>query len=194
LEHFETVKIFEHCRLIVGMVLSLALARLLNGIARFVQHPKKVQIYSVHLGWVFTILIFLVHFWWWEFKLVAITQWTFEAYLLVIVYAIIYFLLCALLFPDQMDEYTGFEDYFTSRRKWFFGIFALTFAIDVIDTMLKGEAHFHSLGIEYPIRIAGFIALSIAAMFIPNARFQKGFVLVSLLYELSFIFRLFHTQ
>lgn len=194
MEHIETVKIFEHCRLIVGFVLSLSLARLLNGIARFVQHPKKVRIYSVHLCWVFTILLFLIHFWWWEFRLISVRQWTFEAYLLVIVYAIIYFLLCALLFPDQMDEYTGFEDYFTSRRKWFFGIFALSFATDIFDTVLKGQAHLQALGPEYPIRIVTFIALSIVAMFTANLKFHKAFVTISLIYEVIFIFRLYHTQ
>jgi hypothetical protein len=56
--------LFAHVRLIVGMVISLAMARLLNGIAKFVQHPKKIKIYPVHMGWVLTLLLFLIHFWW----------------------------------------------------------------------------------------------------------------------------------
>ncbi|MBX9572613.1 MAG: hypothetical protein K2X77_27205 [Candidatus Obscuribacterales bacterium] len=194
MDHTITIKLFEHCRLIVGMVISLAVARLLNGLARFVQHPKKVKVYPTHIGWVFAILLMLLHFWWWEFKLINVTQWTFEAYTLVVLYAVVFLLLSSLLFPDQMDEYSGFEDYFVSRRKWFFGIFALSFVIDLADTALKGMTYFHSLGIEYPIRNAVYISFCIAAMFVKNKYFQIGFVLLSLIYQLSYIFRLYHTQ
>jgi hypothetical protein len=193
MDHLATIKVFEHCRLIVGMVLSLALARLLNGLARFIQHPKKVRVYSIHLCWVLAILLFLIHFWWWEFRLLNIQQWTFEAYLLVILYAIIFFLLCSLLFPDQMEEYKGYEDYFTSRRKWFFGIFALSFIVDFVDTALKGMPYFHSLGIEYPIRNVIYLLLCITAIFVSNKKFQLGFVVASLIYQLSYIFRLYDT-
>lgn len=188
-----SIKLFEHCRLIVGMVISLAVARLLNGLARFVQHPKKVKVYSVHLCWVFAILLFLIHFWWWEFKLINIERWTFEAYVLIISYAIVFFLLCSLLFPDQIDEYTGYEEYFNSRRKWFFGIFASTFIIDLLDTSLKGAAYFQSLGIEYPIRNAVYVGLCVAAMLISNKKFHLGFVVASLIYQISFIVRLYDT-
>ncbi|MBU6452951.1 MAG: hypothetical protein KGS72_14295 [Cyanobacteria bacterium REEB67] len=192
-QHLETVKIFEHCRLIMGMVLSLAVARLLNGLARFVQHPKKVRIYPVHLCWVFAILLHLIHFWWWEFKLIHVEQWTFEVYLMLILYAISIFLLCSLLFPDEMQEYSGFEEYFMSRRKWFFGIFGLSFVIDLADTALKGAEHFQSLGWEYPIRNFSYIVMCLVAAFSPNKKLQLAFVVIALVYELSYIFRLFHT-
>ncbi len=188
-----SVKVFEHLRLIVGMVLSLSVARLLNGVAKIVAHPKKIPIYSVHLGWVLAMLLFLIHFWWWEFKLSMVQQWTFEAYLLVVLYAVVFFLLCSLLFPDQMDDYTGFQDYFMSRRKWFFGILALSFILDIADTALKGMAYFNSLGLEYPIRSVVYIGLCVAAMFVSNPRFHLGFVTASLVYQLSFILRLYHT-
>ena len=44
-----------------------------------------------------------------------------------IAYAVTLFLLAALLFPDKLDEYRGYEDFFLTRRRWFFGVFALTF-------------------------------------------------------------------
>jgi hypothetical protein len=192
-EHTEIVKVFEHCRLIMGMVLSLAVARLLNGLARFIQHPKKMRIFSVHLCWVFAILLHLIHFWWWEFRLIHVERWTFEIYLMLISYSISIFLLCALLFPDDMGEYSGFEDYFMSRRKWFFGIFGASFLIDLADTALKGQAHFESLGWEYPLRCAAYIVMCIVGMLSPNKKLHLAFVLIALVYELSYIFRLFDT-
>jgi hypothetical protein len=185
--------LFAHVRLIIGMVISLAMARLLNGIAKFVQHPKKIKIYPVHMGWVLTLLLFLIHFWWWEFKLITIATWTFEAYLLVICYAIAFFLLSTILFPDQMEEYDGYKDYFMSRQKWFFGILAATFVLDILDGFLKGGAYVAKLGLELPVRNIVYFALCIAAMFIRNQRFQFGFVFCAMIYEISWIFRLYHT-
>jgi hypothetical protein len=81
MEHIEPIKIFEHCRLILGMVLSLSVARLLNGLARFVQHPNRTKIFLPHVLWSFAILLHLIHFWWWEFKLIYVREWVFEIYL-----------------------------------------------------------------------------------------------------------------
>jgi hypothetical protein len=36
----------------------------------------------------------------------------------------------ALLFPDNLDGYHGFKDYFYERKGWFLGILAFNSAID----------------------------------------------------------------
>ena len=43
--------------------------------------------------------------------------------------AVLALLLASLLFPDDMSDYDGYEDYFLSRRRWFFGLFATTFVV-----------------------------------------------------------------
>ncbi|UXN75472.1 hypothetical protein N8D56_12390 [Devosia sp. A8/3-2] len=69
----------------------------------------------------------LVLFWWWEFALFQINNWSFGLFFFLIFYAITLFLLAALLFPDNITEYAGYEDFFLKRRKWFFGLLATTF-------------------------------------------------------------------
>ena len=100
----------------MGMVVGLGVTRLLSGVARIMQHPKGYRLYSVHLAWVASVLLMLMHFWWWEFGLFAVEQWTFGIYLFIVSYAVLLFLLCALLFPDSMLDYTSYEDFFISRR------------------------------------------------------------------------------
>jgi hypothetical protein len=131
--------IFLHIRVVIGIILGLGITRLLTGVAAFVQHPGRQKLYWVHLAWVLSILITLVHFWWWEFWLVGLGHWNFGIYVFVIVFAILLFLLCALLFPTDIAEYAGYEDYFISRRRWFFGVFAATIVFDLVDTLLKGR-------------------------------------------------------
>lgn len=184
---------FTHVRIIIGIILGLSVSRLLTGLARFIQHPGKQNIYPVHIAWVAFILLSVIHFWWFEFSLRTIHLWTFEIYFFVIFYAGLYFLLCTLLFPDSMGEYTGYRDYFISRRKWFFGILALLYVADIVDTLLKGMDHYNLYGFEYPVRIALLIAASIVAMFTDNRRYHAIFVTVALLYEIGFTLRHFAT-
>lgn len=135
----------------------------------------------------------LVHFWWWQFGLYQIPAWTFGVYLFLIGYAVILFLLCAFLFPDSMQDYLGYKDYFLSKRAWFFGLLASTYLLDVVDTLLKGEAHFARFGNEYLIRTPLFVILCGVAAFTENKSFQLAFVTLTLVYQVSWIWRLFDT-
>ena len=185
--------IFTHVRIIMGIALGLGITRLLTGTAGFVQHPQRRRVSWVHMGWVLFMLVSLSHFWWWEFWLQGISDWTYEIYFFLISYTILLYFLCALLFPDNVDEYGGYEEYFLSRRKWFFGLLGVTFAFDFVDTLLKGVAHYERYGLEYLVRTPILIGLCIAAMFVGNRKLHAAFVIGILLYEASWILRQFRT-
>lgn len=182
---------FGHVRTIVGMVLGLSLARMVNGLTRFVQHPGTIKVYPIHLGWVIFIFITIVHFWWYEFHLSRVAVWTFPLYGFLIFYTMVFAALTALLFPDQMADYNGFEDYFERRKRWFFGLLAFASLLDVADTLIKGTDYLRSLGTEYPIRQAAFVAMSILATSITSKRAQLVLVFVAILYQVSWIIRLY---
>ena len=185
---------FMHVRIVISIIVGLCITTLLGGLSRFIQHPKRDQVSLLHLGWSVALLLWVIHFWWWEYGLSTVSRWTFEGYFFVIFYAILFFMLCKLLFPDDLKGYAGYEEYLISRRRWFFGFFAATFLVDVIDTQLKGSAYFRHFGIEYPIRIAVSLTLCVIAMFTANRRYQLCFMLVSFAYQVSFILRMYHTQ
>ena len=180
-------EVFVHVRIVLGMVVSLGLARLLLGSARLVQHPGQVKPYWVHLAWAFSLLLTLIHFWWWEFRLSTIGTWHFTLYFFIIVYAALIFLLCALLFPDSMAEYSGYKEYFYSRRGWFFGVLAVSYLIDLFDTLVKGREYYASLGPVYPWHIGLGIVLSITAGVTRSERFHAAFVIASIVYQIAFI-------
>jgi len=187
------VDLYQHVRVIISIILGLSIARLLNGVAGFVQHPWREQVWWVHLGWVGWMLVSVIGFWWWEFRLAEVPHWTFETYVFVFVYASIYFLLCTLLFPTDMAEYRGFQHYFTSRRGWFFGLLAASFLMDIVDTWLKGTQHLQAFGIEYPIRIACALVLCAAAIRIARPAFHGALVVFALLYQVSYFARFYST-
>ncbi|GBQ58952.1 hypothetical protein AA0498_2695 [Acidomonas methanolica] len=175
------------------MVIGLSVTRLLNGLVRIIQHPGQTPLYPVHIGWVLTLLLMLVHFWWWEFWLIALPSWTFQTYLFLIVYTIVLFFLSAFLFPDTISDYAGYEDFFLARRRWFFAFFALTVLFDLVDTLIKGPAHYAMFSAEYWFRVPVYLILCGIAIATPSRRFHIAFVTVGLLYEIIWILRHFET-
>jgi hypothetical protein len=183
---------FPHIRIVMGMVIGLGITRLLMGTAVLIQHPaQRPKLSTIHLLWAVSILVEMILFWWWEFELYALKDWSFGVFFFLIFYAITLFLLCALLFPDKLDEYDGYEDFFLKRRHWFFGIFALTFALDVLDSLIKGAPYFDNLGIGYLIQVPIGIALCLVAIRTTDRRYHLGLVLVHLAYQAAWITQLF---
>jgi len=178
---------FTHIRIIIGMVIGLGVARLLNGLARFVQHPGQEPIYSVHLGWSLFMLLSVVHFWWFEFALGRIQIWAFEAYFFVIAFAALYFFVAAVLYPDDMAEYSSYKDYFLARRTWIYGLLALMFVFDLIDTRLKGIDHFNALGLPYLIRQVTMIALILGGIRATRQTYHVALVGIVLLSQIWLI-------
>jgi len=189
---------FGHIRMVIGFILSLSIARLLVGAVKLIQHPGRTRPYWVHLLWALYIFLLLTHFWWWEFGLKTVGHWMFQEYFFIIVFITMYFTLCALLFPDDLKDYQrnsegSYEEYFYSRKKWFFGVLALSFVADVVDTALKGQEYFRHFGWEYPVRNTVHFILCLVAMQVTSRRFHAILVILFLLYEISYILRLFGT-
>lgn len=178
-----------HVRTVISIILGLSMARLLNGVAGLVQHPKKEHLWWLHLCWVVYMLVSITAFWWWEFQLTQVRALTFETYIFLIAYTAMLFLLCSLVFPTEISEYDGYRDYFMSRRAWFFGLLAATYLMDVVDTGLKGPQHFASLGPEYPVRIAALFVLCLVACVVRDLRFHAVFAVGGLIYLVSYIAR-----
>jgi hypothetical protein len=131
---------FGHVKTVIAIILGLSITHLLKGAAKLIQHPGRDKPYWIHLLWALYVFLLLVHFWWWEYHLNSIQRWVFPEYFFVITYITIYYVLCALLFPDDLRDYKGgFEEYFYSRKKWFFSVLALSFVADVVDTLIKGK-------------------------------------------------------
>jgi hypothetical protein len=187
----EMPDVFVHVRIIVGMMLGLSLAKLVNGMTAFVEHPRRQQIYPIHIGWTVFMLVSTVHFWWYEFALVKVQVWTFGLYFFVLGYAMLFVAIASLLYPDTLHEFAGFRDYFDSRRRWFYGLLTVMFVVDAIDTATKGTDHLRSLGWEYPIRQVLFIVGSLIAIFVANRVYQTVFVSIAVVYQVVWIFRIY---
>src|SRR6201999_3317676 len=143
-----------------------------------------------HLIWAASLLITLIHFWWWEFALFTVLSWNFGDFLFLIAYCIALFLLCVLLFPDDIKEYDGYEDFFLSRRAWFFGLLALTIVFDIFARAPNGPPHFTAFPLEYTIQVPLGLLFCGIAVFTSNRPYHLTIALLQVAYQLSWIVRL----
>lgn len=185
-------EIFPHVRIVLGMVIGLGIARILTGVASFIQHPGRNRVSVLHMFWAASILIELVLFWWWEFGLSRISYWSFSVFLFLISYAVVLFLLAALLFPDNISEYGGYEDFFIKRRRWFFALLAATFVFDVVDTLIKGPEHWNRLSAEHLVQVPLGLTLCMVAWAFKNRKVQLAVVLIHISYQFVWIARVFN--
>ncbi|MEZ5462816.1 MAG: hypothetical protein R3F00_13625 [Dokdonella sp.] len=184
---------YVHVRVLLGMVVGLGLTHLIRNLARIIDRPVRLKAYWIHLLWAISMFVYLLHFWWWEFRLAHTVEWTFEIYLFVTVYALLLYLLCTILFPEVLDSGQDYRSLFYDRRVWFFSLLALAYLVDFADTWIKGEEYFRAAGSEYLIRNLSYVVLCAIAMATRNPIYHGVFAIAGLAYQFSWIIRQFQT-
>ena len=134
---------FDYVMALVSIILGLGLTHILSALGSAVHrlrgHGKPIRLEATYLLWVVFVTVWMVSFWWWEFKFKDLgTQWTYGLFLFVILYAVLLFLLAVVLVPKDMDGLDDSFEYFMAGRRWFFGGFAFVNVVDLLDTVLKG--------------------------------------------------------
>jgi len=187
------MEMFNYVMVLASVIIGLGITHLLQGVGRIVEHPGREKTYWVHLLWVTATFLRAIFWWWFEYRLSQTVEWTFTLYLFVLAYAFLIYLWCALLFPRDLEGYDGFKGYFYSRRRWFFGLLLAGQAVDVADTLLKGVAHFQSLGPSYIIGIVILSVLLLIAMRTRSERFHAAFGIFAVGYLIAYPWLVFDT-
>ena len=185
--------VFEYVAVLTSIIIGLSMAHVLRGLTQFIQQPKQSGLFFAHIFWAIYMFLMTIFWWWWEFQLATMPTWTFGIYLYVILYAVLIFVLCSLLFPESLTGFDGYKGYFLAKRTWFFAVFMLMNAIDFGDTLLKGMDYLYSLGIEYPVSIGTQLVLSIIAITTRNEKFHNTFAAALVAYLFLQAFRFYGT-
>jgi hypothetical protein len=171
---------FEYVMALISIIVGLGLTHVLGALGTAVhrfRHGPPLRLDAVYLLWVGFVLIWLMSFWWWEFKFQVLdVKWTFGLYLFVILYAVVLFLLAVILVPKDMDGIDDAYAYFMGGRRWFFGVLLLANAIDFIDSLVKGVDY--ALRADLIIQNAVYVVFSIAGMVSERRGVQLGIAIV----------------
>jgi hypothetical protein len=159
----------------------------LSGIGTLLQKRKQITFYWVHLLWTVNVFLFLLLNWWILFRWQGQQEWNFFLFSFLLLSPTIAFLLSVILYPDITEESFDFKRHFYANHRWFFVFAALLPPLDLIDTLLKGYAHFLAQGPLYVITIVLMFCLSVIAAFTSNEKYHKFFAVFFFFYMVVFI-------
>lgn len=182
---------FEYITALLSIIIGLGITHLFVGISRLINNAEGVKIYWIHLLWSFYIFIYMISFWWFEYKFSTLNELTFQVYLFMILYAVVLFFLSVINMPYHFPE--DFKTYFYSSRKWFYTALLTTNVIDIFDSALKGSEYLSSLGTAYVIFMSITFLLLVLGTVSRKVLIQAAVVIFMNLYQLWFLLSNFKT-
>jgi hypothetical protein len=174
------MEMFSYVMVLASVIAGLAITQLLLGVAGMIQHPDRHKPYWVHLIWVLYAFEYVALWWWYEYSFIKMASWSFGLYLFILLYAVLIYLMCAVLSPTDLRNFDDYEAYYYSRRRWFLGLAALVILFDIGDTLSKGTDHFIGLGPHYWIGAAVFPIAYVVGMFTRRRGYHAAIALISL--------------
>jgi hypothetical protein len=134
---------FEYVMVLVSIIIGLGITHVLFGVSGLVDRVSRrnagLELSIAHAAWLGFCLVWMVMFWWWEYRFASrVSEWTIGLYLFLVIYSITLFLMSAILVPRSWEGVQSLKEYFLERRTWFYSLLLLATILDSFDAYLKG--------------------------------------------------------
>ena len=134
---------FQHVMVLVSIIIGLAITHLLSGVVDGVDRADdddEPEIFSlIGLLWAGTAFLWMVNFWWFQYRLLAMEgPWTVWRYLFMVLYSVVLYVLAVVLVPRDWDKVKRYDEFFMRNRRWFFIALLLASVADLFDSWFKG--------------------------------------------------------
>lgn len=138
---------FDYVAVLVSVIIGLGVVHLLSGAARFLAGRGETKPYWVHLLWTWNVFHYLVFFWWFVWRWRSISEWSLLLFLFVLLYSVVTYLLCVVLYPDTGDR-SDFRQVYFENKTVFFSLWILLLIVDFVDTRLKEHYGLSGFGVH----------------------------------------------
>ena len=132
---------FDYLAVLISIILGLAITQVLKGYRGMALARERVRLFWPTAVWSLVVLLIAVQSWWAMFGLRAVQAWTFGAFAIVLMQAVVLYMLAALVLPDFFGE--GPVDlgaHYFGHRRLFFGALVLLVGISLgKDLMIAGR-------------------------------------------------------
>jgi len=133
---------FDYVSVLISIILGLGITLVLTGIAEMIKRWKAITHFWPYLIWI--VLVFVLHLqeWWVCYELRSVTSWSLPAFLFLVSYPILLFIMANLLFPTDWSQIRlNFKEFYFSNHTKFFVCSVLLILISIIQNItLAGYA------------------------------------------------------
>ena len=126
---------FQHVMVLVSIIIGLAITHLLSGVVDGVDRADdddEPEIFSlIGLLWAGTAFLWMVNFWWFQYRLLAMEgPWTVWRYLFMVLYSVVLYVLAVVLVPRDWDKVKRYDEFFMRNRRCPLGLHTRTYTPD----------------------------------------------------------------
>lgn len=148
---------FEYLAVFVSIIFGISLTHILAGVIRSVYRGEIDETHLVLTGFLFVVMILN---WWTAFSWRGEEEWSFDKFLLIIVWSVSHYLAAITLYPPQA---AGIEQPFKYRRKWFLWGFIGIASTDILQTAARGDAFSPWYFLPFVLH---YVAIALVAIFV----------------------------
>ena len=130
---------FEFIAALMSIIVGLGVTNLLAGLGRALYRRNQNPIDGVHIVFTAATLLLLVLQWWITFKWNTEATWSFDKFLVLIVWAICLYMLTVFLYPPDLSEQEEQGDRFHRNRTGYYTTFIVMCLLDVAQTAMRGQ-------------------------------------------------------
>ena len=111
---------FEYFSVLVSIILGLAVVHLLGGVSLILDQRIGARLSWVHLIWVLNMFSLITWVWWGNWQLHGVESFSPVHYVSMVLFSVVLYLMCGLLFPVKGKEVEDFHEQFEMNRTRFF--------------------------------------------------------------------------
>jgi hypothetical protein len=141
------MSLFEFVSVIPAVVLALCLGQLLLGVSALVKARRRVSGFLPHTIWMGILFLLILQHWWaqWDFREV---DWTYPAFLYVVLGPTLLLLAVSLLIPETSnDGLIDLRNHFQHVRRLFMAVmFAFVLVTWFDGALIQGQSAFGPIG------------------------------------------------
>lgn len=129
---------FDYLNVLISIVLGLAIARVLTGLATVISARERIDFYWPPIAWAIWVFFISAQHWWAQWGLHGKHQWSFLDFWLLLLVPVGLFLLAALILPERLEGDTvDLKDWFFRNRAWFFAIMFFLPAVSIVEEIVR---------------------------------------------------------
>lgn len=185
---------FEHLSVLVSIVVGMAVSQLLFGLGQLMRRRGSYTVDPIYILANVVIMLVLVDSWWSAFSWHAVPNWSYARTWFVMLNPLLVTMAAQLLPPDWDERPVDIHKTYYRNHRLIFSLLAFYPLMDMLDSRLKGAAHFRSLGAGYPITCTTMAMLCAVAAAVKSRKIQFICLIGVLLIVLSFIFEVFSLE
>jgi len=172
---------FEFIAALMSIIIGLGVTNLLAGAGRAFYRRKENPLDEVHIVLTLATLLLLVLQWWVTFKWNTELIWSFDRFLVLIVWTITLYMLTVFLYPPDLSEAEEHQRRFQRNRVGYYSAFIAMMVLDIVQTAIHGDLLHPIWYVPFAGHYAALAAIGLFAHRRGYDRFFAWYLLITLL-------------